>query len=144
LQNQGLRDDIGKDEGPKCKVPENGISRNYFAKEKPVDQVHESVDRAGLVHHGPAAVADLRNSSELRFRPLQGSRLPRKGEGRGVRVREPIKGRTGGRAVARRPSDGGKRRPRSVLGEVGLQTWERAKEGGGECGDGQGVLLALL
>jgi hypothetical protein len=26
----------------------------------------------------------------------------------------------------------------------GLRNWERAKKGGGECGDGQGVLLALL
>jgi hypothetical protein len=28
----------------------SGRKRNYFAKEKPVDQVHKSVDRAGLIH----------------------------------------------------------------------------------------------
>jgi hypothetical protein len=37
-----------KDEGPKCKVPKIGISRNGFSKEKPVDQLHESVDRIGV------------------------------------------------------------------------------------------------
>jgi hypothetical protein len=47
-------------------VPENGISRNYFAKEKPVDQVHESVDCTGPVHHGrPREVAGARPPATL-------------------------------------------------------------------------------
>jgi hypothetical protein len=43
-----------------------------------------------------------------------------RGGGRGVGVREPVKGLTGGRVAARWPGDGGKRRRRSVLGEVGV------------------------
>jgi hypothetical protein len=35
------------------------ISRICFSKEKPVEQVDKSVDRAGLVHRGPAAIAVL-------------------------------------------------------------------------------------
>jgi hypothetical protein len=93
--------DIEKDEGPKCKVPEKGISRNYFAKEKLVDQVHESVDRAGPVHHGPAATATLRSSPELGLRPLHGSRSPGKGWRTGNLLRaSPEHGRRrGGRAT---------------------------------------------
>jgi hypothetical protein len=40
-------------------MPKIEISRNYFPKGKPVDQVHEFMDRAGLVHRGPAAIATL-------------------------------------------------------------------------------------
>jgi hypothetical protein len=72
-----------KDEGPKCKVSEIGISRNCFSKEKPVDQVHESVDCAGPVHRGPAAIAMLGSSLELGLRPLRCQRAPTKGRGRG-------------------------------------------------------------
>jgi hypothetical protein len=43
-----------------------------------------------------------------------------RGGGRGVGVGEPVKGLTGGPATARWPGDGGKRRRRSVLGEVGV------------------------
>jgi hypothetical protein len=39
LQNWGLRVDIEKDEGPKCKVAEKGISKNYFANEKPEEAI---------------------------------------------------------------------------------------------------------
>jgi hypothetical protein len=56
---------------------------NYFAKEKPVDQVHESVDRAGPVHHGPAAIATLGSSPELGLWPLRCPRAPTEGWGRG-------------------------------------------------------------
>jgi hypothetical protein len=48
----GLRVDIEKVEGPKCKMSEIGISRNCFPKGKPVDQVHESVDRRCTRVHG--------------------------------------------------------------------------------------------
>jgi hypothetical protein len=34
MQNHGLRVDIEKDEGPKCKILKIGFSRNYFAEEK--------------------------------------------------------------------------------------------------------------
>jgi hypothetical protein len=82
LQNQGLWVYIEKDEGPKCKVPLIRISRNCFSKEPPVDQVHESVDRAGSVHRGPAAIASLRSSAELDLRLLRCPPLT-KGPGRG-------------------------------------------------------------
>jgi hypothetical protein len=110
-------------------VPENGISRNYFAKEKPVDQVHESVDSAGLVHHGPAAMAGLGRSPELGHSGAQGHRG--RGGGRGVGVGEPVKGLTGGRAVTRWPGDGGKRQRRSVLSEVGVADSGASKGGRG-------------
>jgi hypothetical protein len=83
LQNQGLRVDIEKDEGHKCKVLEIRISRICFSKEKPAYQVHESVDRAGPIHCGPAAIAALGSSPELGLRPLQCPRAPTKGRGRG-------------------------------------------------------------
>jgi hypothetical protein len=112
-------------------VPENGISRNYSAKEKPVDQVHESVDHAGLVHLGPAAMAGLGSSSELILRPLRGSRPPGKGRRMGVGVGEPVKGLNGGRVAARWPGDEGKRGRQSVLGEVGVADSGASKGGWG-------------
>jgi hypothetical protein len=56
--------------GLSAKCQEMGFSRNYFVEEKPVDQVHGSVDRTGLVRHGPAAIAARGSSSELSLRPL--------------------------------------------------------------------------
>jgi hypothetical protein len=47
-----------------------GFSRNYFVEEKPVDEVHGSVDRVGPFHHGPAAIAMHASSLELGLRPL--------------------------------------------------------------------------
>jgi hypothetical protein len=77
--------------------------------------------------------------STMDQRPWPASRAHRgRGGEWGVGVGEPVKGLTGGWAAARRPGDGGKRRQRSVLIEVGLRTRERAKESGGECGDGRG------
>jgi hypothetical protein len=112
-------------------VLQKGISRNYFAKEKLVDQVHESVDRVGLIHRGPAAIAVLESSPKLNLQPLRGSRSPGKGRGWGVGVGEPVKGLTGGRAAARWPGDGGKRRRRLVLGEVGVADSGVSKGGRG-------------
>jgi hypothetical protein len=37
-----------------AKCWEMGFSRNYFVEEKPVNQVHRSVDHASPVNHGPA------------------------------------------------------------------------------------------
>jgi hypothetical protein len=54
-----------------------------FSKEKPVDQVHESVYRAGPVHRGPAGIPVLGSSPELGLRPLQCPRAPTKGRERG-------------------------------------------------------------
>jgi hypothetical protein len=65
-----------------AKCQEMGFSRNYFVEEKPVDQVHGSVDRAGPVHHGPETIAARGSSPELGFRPLWCPRAPTKGRGR--------------------------------------------------------------
>jgi hypothetical protein len=46
-----------------------GFSRNYFVEEKLVDQVDRSLDRAGPVYHGPAAIAARGSSPELGLRP---------------------------------------------------------------------------
>jgi hypothetical protein len=54
-----------------------------------------------------------------------------RGGGRGVRVREPVKGLIGGRAAARWPGDGGKWRRRSVLREVGVADSGASKGGRG-------------
>jgi hypothetical protein len=43
-----MRVDIRKAEGPKCKMPEIGFSRNYFTEEKSVDSVHEPWTTSGL------------------------------------------------------------------------------------------------
>jgi hypothetical protein len=107
-------------------MAEIGISSNCFPKGKPVDQVHESMDRAGPVHHGPAAIAALR--------PLRCSRATTKGggeEGRacelndGVAVaREAVEGRlTGGAASARKgDGEGALRAERGSVGGVGVFT----------------------
>jgi hypothetical protein len=62
---------------------EMGFSRNYFVEEKPVDQVHGSVYRAGPVHHGPVTIAARGSSPELGLRPLWCPRAPTNGWGRG-------------------------------------------------------------
>jgi hypothetical protein len=68
--------------GLSAKCWEMGFSRNYFVEEKPVDQVHESVDRADPIHHGPAAIATCASSPELSLWPLRCLRAPTKGQGR--------------------------------------------------------------
>jgi hypothetical protein len=40
------------------------FSRNYFVEEKPVDQVHVSVDRASPVHYGPPAAPVPESSNQ--------------------------------------------------------------------------------
>jgi hypothetical protein len=87
-------------------VPEKVISRNYFAKEKPVD-------RTGPVHRGPAAIAVLESS------------------GSGHSGAQGRRGRGRGRAVARWLGDGGKRRRWSVLDEVGVADLGASKGGRG-------------
>jgi hypothetical protein len=56
---------LEKMRGLSAKCREMDFSRNYFVEEKTVDQVNRSVDRAGLVHHGPAAIAARGSSPEL-------------------------------------------------------------------------------
>jgi hypothetical protein len=48
---------LEKMRGMSAKCWEMEFSRNYFVEEKPMDQDHGLVDRAGLVHHGPVAIA---------------------------------------------------------------------------------------
>jgi hypothetical protein len=66
----GCRLILEKMRGLSAKWREMGFSRNYFVEEKPVDQVHGSVDRAGPVQHGLAAIAARGSSTELGLRPL--------------------------------------------------------------------------
>jgi hypothetical protein len=80
-----------------------------------------NMDRRPLPHSG------AHRSSGSGHSGAQGHRG--RGGGRGVRVGEPVKGLTGGRAAARWSGDGGKRRRRSVLGEVGVAD-SRASKGG--------------
>jgi hypothetical protein len=111
---------------------EIGISRNFFPKGKPVDQVHESVDHAGPVHRGPATIAALGSSPELgrsSVRELQ----PRGGGEEGwagelndsvAAAREAVEGRlTGGGASAQKGDDeGALRAKRRSIGGVGVFT----------------------
>jgi hypothetical protein len=104
---------------------------NYFAKEKPVDQVHESVDppAGSTMDRRPWPASGARRSSASGHSGAQGHRG--RGGGRGVEVGEPIKGLTRGRAAARWPSDGGKLQRRSVLDEVGVADSGASKGGRG-------------
>jgi hypothetical protein len=117
-----------------AKCREMGISRNYFVKEKPVDQVHGCVDHAGPVHHGPAAIAACGSSPELGLRPLRCPRAKTKvrgGEGRACELndgvaagREVVEGRLtcGGASVQKGSVDGTVRAKRRRIGGVGVFT----------------------
>jgi hypothetical protein len=73
---------LEKMRGLSAKEREMGFSRNYFVEEKPMDQVHGSVDHTGPVHHGLAAIAMRGRSLELGLWPLQCPRALTKGRGR--------------------------------------------------------------
>jgi hypothetical protein len=115
-------------------MPKIGISRNCFPKGKPMDQVHEFVDRAGPVHRGPATIAVLGSSPELGLRRLWCPRAPTEGRGRERRVGEFNDGVVaawevverrliGGRASARKGDDeGALRAKRRSVGGVGVFT----------------------
>jgi hypothetical protein len=89
------------------------------------------VDRAGPVHHGPAAIATLGSSLELGLQPLRCLRAPTEGRGRGraagelnggvAAAREAVEGRhTGGGASAQEDDDeGALRAKRGSVGGVG-------------------------
>jgi hypothetical protein len=113
---------------------EIGISRNCFSIEKPVDQVHESVDRAGPVHRGLVTIAALGSSPELGLRPLRCPRAPSKGRGGEGRVgefnigvvvdREVVEGRLtdGGASSRKGGSEGMLRAKRRSVRGVGVFT----------------------
>jgi hypothetical protein len=73
---------LEKMRGLSAKCHEMRFSRNYFIEEKPVNQVHGSEDRAGPVHHGPAAIPAHGSSPELGPQSLRCSRALTKGWGR--------------------------------------------------------------
>jgi hypothetical protein len=83
-------------------MSEIGFSGNYFPKGKPMDRVHESVDRADPVYRGPVAIAALGSSPELSLRSLRCPRAPTEGRGEERRVGEP----NGGVAAARDAVEG--------------------------------------
>jgi hypothetical protein len=108
---------LEKMRGLSAKCWEMGFLRNYFVEEKPVDQVHGSVDHHWL---GPpwtvrGWVARARRSLASGRSGAQGR--PPRGRGWGDRVGEPVKGLTRGRAVAR------------CAGERLAQAKREAKEG---------------
>ncbi len=90
---------LEKMRGLSAKCQEMGFSRNYFVEEKPMDEVHGSVDHPWLgppwTIHGWVARAHRSLASGLSG--AQG-RQPR-GGGWGDGVRKPIRGLTGGRAA---------------------------------------------
>jgi hypothetical protein len=122
--------------GLSAKYQEIGFLRNYFADEKPVDQVHSSWTTGAFGSPRTGTMADHGSSSELGLQPLRGSRSPWKGWGRWRRAHLWAHQSSGGgeTAARRRGMTGGGR----CSVRWGLRTWEQAKEGGGECGDGRG------
>jgi hypothetical protein len=125
--------------GLSAKCQEIVFSRNYFADEKPMDQVQSSWTTGAFGSPWTDAMADLGSTSELGLRPLQSSRSPRKGWGRWRRRRR-------AHMWAHRSSGGGETaaRWRGMAGggrcsvRWGLRTQEQAKEGRSQCGDGRG------
>jgi hypothetical protein len=113
-------------------------------KKKPVDQFHESVDHAGPVHHGPAAMAGLGSLLELGLRPLraQGHR----GRGGGVRGKHggPDSGLTGAQKAVEQRRNGGESGGREALGADSLRAGREGKEGWGRSGGRRGCQGALL
>jgi hypothetical protein len=112
-------------------MPEIGIFRNCCPKGKPVDQVHESVDRGrrrSTVDHGHrlrgGSLENGQNSA-----PMHGTspRLRKKGEGMAVSLASCKRGRR--RVEHGRATVGNNRRRRRLVGWT-LRTRERANEGG--------------
>jgi hypothetical protein len=118
--------------GLSAKCWEMGFSSYYFVEEKPMDQVHELVDRAGPVHHGPVAITARGSSPELVLRPLRCPGAPTKGRGE-------EKGSTGvpvtGEPGLKRRWSGGATTVKAAVEERSARahsgTRERGRRGGG-------------
>jgi hypothetical protein len=114
------------------------ISRIVFELEIPWTGSTGRAPHQAPVHRGPTTIAALGAPPELGLRPLRGSRSPRKGRGRWKRSRRACLwahwSSRGGEMAARWRGMAGDGRCSVTWG---LQTRERAKEGGGECGDGR-------
>jgi hypothetical protein len=122
--------------GLSAKCQEIGFSRNCFADEKTRGPSPQFMDHERLRFTMDRCHGQPR---ELSLQPLRGSGSPWKGRGRWRRWwRAHLwahRSSGGGETAARwrGMADGGRCSVR-----WGLRTQERAKEGGGECGDGRG------
>jgi hypothetical protein len=125
----GCRLILEKTRGLSAKCREMRFSRNYFVEEKPVDQVHGSVDRAGLVHHGSAAIAACGSSLKLGLRSLRWARALTKGRGKKREARGPDSGLTGAQKAAERRRDDGEGGGGGVLSTGSLGAQREGKEG---------------
>jgi hypothetical protein len=101
---------------------------------KSVDSVHWAVDRADLVHHGPAAIAVSPSSSELGLRLLSGRGCRTRGGGGRGKHGGPGFGLTGAQKAAERWHDDDEGSGRGALGAGLLEAW-REGEGWGRSGE---------
>jgi hypothetical protein len=102
-----------------------------------MDSVHEAVDRAGPVHHGPAAIASCPSLAELSLQPLRWLGLPDEGRRRERGARVPGSELTGARKVVERrhiSGEGGGGQSAGV-GRFRLRNGAR-RSGGGAVGGG--------
>jgi hypothetical protein len=130
----GCRLILEKMRGQSAKCQEMRFSRNYFVEEKPVDQVHGSVDRAGPINHGLAAISTRRSSPTLDG----GSR------GGGVGHEGLSLGLTGAQEAVEWRHDGGEGGGGGVLSAGLLRAWREGMQGWGRTGDERGCRGTIL
>jgi hypothetical protein len=109
-----------------------------------VDSVNGAVDRADLVHCGPAAIAASPSSSELGLRLLRWSRLPDEGWRRKREARGPGSGLTGARKVVERWRISGEGGSRESSSAGSLEALKQGKEERGRSGGRSGCRGILL
>jgi hypothetical protein len=97
---------LEKMRGLSAKCGEMSFSRNYFVEEKPMDQVHGSVDHLWLGPPWTVCGRAARACQSLASSHSGSQGRQQRGEGRGDGVGEPVKGLSRGRAVARWPDEG--------------------------------------